>query len=1343
MQRSEVQPDCNTKVPRYIEYWVPVRLSYVQLEKYCETLIKNSMLLCSCTKKEVLDGLHEVLSTIRKVVFICLEFGHISCAMFLFCCDHPYLVDSSLQKFINDRRPSGDYLSNGIEVSGKLLLLDKLLQEVKEKRLRVLIVFQSNNSKSESNINLQHILDDLICQKIGEECYVHIYREFDSTKKRAVVDVFNDKENRKLVMLIEKSSCQPSIKLSSMDCVILFNSDWSPINDMKPLRKMSIQSNFDHLKVFRLYSSNSVEEKALTLVKEGVALENNLDNFSYNISHKLLLWGTSYLFSKLDELHKHYSSIADINNLSEDKLVFDALNELSAIICCQDSNNISCSLISKVPEGNADYSQNISLHGEQDEPARDDDLPPYTVWSSLLEGRNPLWKLLPGSAEKIRRRGELLASASQCAEDDQNAKSKKSPHSGGGLLCSKVRVGKVRRLASTKRAHNIAGHPKSHGNAVKLSSCIDDCISPRQIEETCLRRMRELILKQKKQIREFYRAKREDRKRLDEEHQLEVGLVNQRYKETTLEQQQLKKLDIIYEQKLEEHNRQMDTKMKELEDQHLASRVKVKQLKDKLFTLLKTKNLKTPTTSLAQHPVDLTENSSDSTIMISNTSVSESNHSQEIKQGMVDSSLQCDDRGNFLDHELIEKKTLSVECDEDNHTVSMPREEVSDTAESGTTATVAGQQRIKEGQDGDFNIEASIRASNGEAEMRSAADSGAIATVAEQKRVEEVHDGDCNIKAVSGGSDTEAELRVATDSATTATVAVQQRIEEMHDEDCNIKAGSGESNREAVSMGVDSGTSATVAAQHMTEGVLERDHNTSALNGECNGEADLRGAADSGTTATVAAQQRIEGVQERDCKTNTLDGESNEEADLGGVAEAGTRATVFAQQRIDEMQDGSCNTDALNNGKADLRGASGFDTTASVAAQQRTGEVLDENCNANALIGESNGEVNLRVASDLSAVATVAGQQRIEEVQGGDCNIEAHTVASNGEAEMIGAAGATTIVPGQQRMEELIELTSSRLNVSSQVLSMASANLQCFGTSSVSNCQNIGVHAPCEQGQTQVPLGNLGSYNQPVLQAQLQTSAGQEQPCLNSGTTTINQSINRCFEESQSSLRSNLLPSVGSDPIRNELLRMNKELEEAVKIHEEKSTHLKSACEKEIQDIKKKYDVLLWEAENALSQKKLELGSHFRKVYANLVLADTLKSSNQRQTTSSISSEDLLSAILQISQFNLPVQSSGMETAAHTPPPVQVVNQLSELITFDATTPHTISISHDPGNSVAGYHARASAPHLCPPPSRPVTFPSMPNMLTSFYGVDQQTASWHQPGSSFQFRGIPQNPLLL
>jgi SNF2 family DNA or RNA helicase len=58
------------------------------------------------------------------------------------CCDHPYLVDQSLQSSLTKGHPLTDILDIGVQSSGKLLLLDKMLQELKTEGLRVLILCQ-------------------------------------------------------------------------------------------------------------------------------------------------------------------------------------------------------------------------------------------------------------------------------------------------------------------------------------------------------------------------------------------------------------------------------------------------------------------------------------------------------------------------------------------------------------------------------------------------------------------------------------------------------------------------------------------------------------------------------------------------------------------------------------------------------------------------------------------------------------------------------------------------------------------------------------------------------------------------------------------------------------------------------------------------------------------------------------------------------------------------------------------------------------------------------------------------------------------------------------------------
>ncbi|KMT06265.1 hypothetical protein BVRB_7g161900 [Beta vulgaris subsp. vulgaris] len=1322
-EKSEERPDCNTRLPRYIEYWVPVGFSYVQLEKYCETLFKNSMLLCSSLKNEILDNLHDILTRIRK------------------CCDHPYLLDPSLQTFVNGGLKIGDYLSNGIEVSGKFFLLDKLLQEVKEKQLRVLIVFQWNDSKPPA-IKLQHILDDLICEKVGTECYIHIYREFDSTKKRDAVDLFNDKDSGKLVMLMEKSSCQPSIKLSSLDCVILFNSDWNPINDMKSLRKMSIQSKFEHLKVFRLYSPNTVEEKALTLAKEGIALESNLNCFTHSISHMLLLWGSSYLFSKLDEFHSHCSSISNLNCLSENKWVLDVHNELSTLLSCQDRDDISCSFISKVPEANNDYSQNIALHGEQDEPARADDLPPFVIWNSLFEGRNPPWKLLPGSLEKVRRRSELLASPTQCMEckvEDTKMTSKKTSRSDDGFPCLKPRMRKVSRPALGRSDKEVAGHLKFPGNAVKLSSCRDDYSGLSNIEchieETCLRRMRELILKQKKEIREFYRTKREDRAKLEEEHQLEVDLVNQRYRETAHKKEQLKNLDLIYEQKLQEHNCQMDKKRKELEDEHLASRIKEKKMKDKLFALLKTKNMGLSTISAVKLSLletvlgqeNVVEDPIDSTILLPNTAlVSENKHSQEIEHSP--------------DHVLTETEILSFESDEENNAVSMPREEKCDTAVHNDLIAFANRASTSTSTSTSLcesPSHATLHASNREIE-------GDGSTNMESSK--EIMDGMTPMCLVSGSLESDGENDIAVEPS---EKALDTCIEVLNcgsnlytSNEPQLHASSGQSCAESLSNLPN--TEVPVAS---------------------NGEAEMSGAAESATITTMAAQLEIEWVQDKNHNIEDAVRTSNGEDDMRGDVDSITTTAVAVPEKIERVQDGKRDIETpvgTSNENSEMGGAADSGTTAS--GKQRMEDGLDGDCNIRSPVRAVNVEVEMRGALDSGSTASlaVAEQQRIEEVQDGNSNMEA-PIAFNGEAETRGAADldTTTTLVGEQRIEKLSEFPSSTLVVGSQVLvqaqtcrvtgnlshleqPMVSVNLpsheirQTAGASAMSSYQTTRLHVPSQPGQTQVPSRNTGLSHQLVVQSQLQRSSGSDQPHIsNSGGAAIMQSANSYVQET-SSLRSNLLSSAASCLLQNELDRMVKERQEAVKIHEDKTTQLKSACEKEIQDIQHKYDMLLKEAGNALLHKKLEMESLYRKVYANKLLADTLKSSNEKLTSCPMSQEALLSAILQLPQFNLHVQSTSTVSAEPMPPPVQVVHQLSELVTFDATTPPNSSTVYNTGSPLAGYHERFS------------------NISVPLYGVmNQQIAawprtslsSWHQeqysPGSSLQFGNTRQNPLQL
>lgn len=56
-----------SQVSKFIEYWVPVQISNLQLEHYCDTLLSHSNTLCSYSRKDPFGVLPEILLTVRKV----------------------------------------------------------------------------------------------------------------------------------------------------------------------------------------------------------------------------------------------------------------------------------------------------------------------------------------------------------------------------------------------------------------------------------------------------------------------------------------------------------------------------------------------------------------------------------------------------------------------------------------------------------------------------------------------------------------------------------------------------------------------------------------------------------------------------------------------------------------------------------------------------------------------------------------------------------------------------------------------------------------------------------------------------------------------------------------------------------------------------------------------------------------------------------------------------------------------------------------------------------------------------------------------------------------------------
>ncbi|CAK9165204.1 unnamed protein product [Ilex paraguariensis] len=374
--------DCKTDSSRFLEFWVPVQISNMQLEKYCATLLSNSIPLCSCSKNDPVGAVRDILISTRK------------------CCDHPYILDPSLV-LLTKGLSEAELLDFGIKASGKLHLLDTILSEMKNRQLRVLILFQSIGGSGRNSIG--DILDDFLRQRFGPDSYERVDAGVVPSKKQAALNNFN-RESGRFVFLLENRACLPSIKLSSVDAIIIYGSDWNPMNDIRALHRITIDSQFEQIKILRLYSSCTVEEKILTLAKQDQFLDSNLQNVSRSASDILLMWGASYLFDKLDEFHSGNTPASSTNISSEQSLMHDAVKEVLAILSQNgNDNDLSNSMILKVQHSGGPHRTNLPLPGELKVQSTDGEQPNF-FWTKLLHGRNPQWKYLSLPTQRSRKR---------------------------------------------------------------------------------------------------------------------------------------------------------------------------------------------------------------------------------------------------------------------------------------------------------------------------------------------------------------------------------------------------------------------------------------------------------------------------------------------------------------------------------------------------------------------------------------------------------------------------------------------------------------------------------------------------------------------------------------------------------------------------------------------------------------------------------------------------------------------------------------------------------------------------------------------------------------------------
>ncbi|VAH57512.1 unnamed protein product [Triticum turgidum subsp. durum] len=261
------------------------------------------------------------------------------------------------------------------------------------------------------------ILEGVVCHRFGPESYEHVKCGAVMSSKQAAIDMFNDKTKGRFVLLIESRACLPSIKLLSVDAVIIYSSDWNPSNDLKALQRINIESQLKYVSIFRLYTPFTVEENNFVLAKQGRLIDSNIQDVMHSSSHSLLSWGAQFLFTRFGELlQDRYSSKHSERGTSfMDEVILEFVTKLPTYT--EDSSKINSVYISKANMSGEFYSRSITVIGEKEGMSMLDG-DPSVFWLNLLDGKSPCWSYISELRQSINRMLQNIEEPAQVAAEE-------------------------------------------------------------------------------------------------------------------------------------------------------------------------------------------------------------------------------------------------------------------------------------------------------------------------------------------------------------------------------------------------------------------------------------------------------------------------------------------------------------------------------------------------------------------------------------------------------------------------------------------------------------------------------------------------------------------------------------------------------------------------------------------------------------------------------------------------------------------------------------------------------------------------------------------------------------
>uniref|UniRef100_A0A3Q3G8M1 SWI/SNF related BAF chromatin remodeling complex subunit ATPase 4 n=1 Tax=Labrus bergylta TaxID=56723 RepID=A0A3Q3G8M1_9LABR len=240
-----LKKEVEAQLPEKVEYVIKCDMSSLQRVLYRHMQAKGVLLTDGSEKdKKGKGGTKTLMNTIMQLRKIC---------------NHPYMFQQIEESFSEHLGFSGGIVTGPdlYRASGKFEVLDRILPKLRVTNHKVLLFCQMTS--------LMTIMEDYFAYRSFK------YLRLDGTTKAEdrgmLLKTFNEPGSEYFIFLLSTRAGGLGLNLQSADTVVIFDSDWNPHQDLQAQDRAHRIGQQNEVRVLRLCTINSVEEKILAAAK--------------------------------------------------------------------------------------------------------------------------------------------------------------------------------------------------------------------------------------------------------------------------------------------------------------------------------------------------------------------------------------------------------------------------------------------------------------------------------------------------------------------------------------------------------------------------------------------------------------------------------------------------------------------------------------------------------------------------------------------------------------------------------------------------------------------------------------------------------------------------------------------------------------------------------------------------------------------------------------------------------------------------------------------------------------------------------------------------------------------